>query len=169
MRKLNVCHCGGLMSLALVILVLSLFVLILTTPKIASTWRRPTDFRLPPASSGALPITARVSILSPATCPPSVSPRPVQIEPDGIVSGIVTDSSGGVYIAHTGFVDASETSWADRMRTETTMPSWSCAFPTVIRAQRPPFWRATKPLARCRLQLVLQVDRLRRSSYYHRQ
>jgi hypothetical protein len=28
-----------------------------------------------------------------------------QIEPDGIVSGIVTDSAGGVYIAHTGFVD----------------------------------------------------------------
>ena len=30
-----------------------------------------------------------------------------QIEPDGIVSGIVTDSSGGVYIAHTGFIDPS--------------------------------------------------------------
>jgi hypothetical protein len=28
-----------------------------------------------------------------------------QIEPDGIVSGIVTDSTGGVYIAHTGLVD----------------------------------------------------------------
>jgi len=30
-----------------------------------------------------------------------------QIEPDGIVSGIVTDSSGGVYIGHTALVDAS--------------------------------------------------------------
>ena len=29
-----------------------------------------------------------------------------QIEPDGIVSGIVTDSSGGVYIGHTALVDA---------------------------------------------------------------
>lgn len=29
-----------------------------------------------------------------------------QIEPDGIVSGIVTDSSGGVYIAHTGLTDS---------------------------------------------------------------
>src|SRR5437667_4387437 len=29
-----------------------------------------------------------------------------QIEPDGIVSGIVTDSNGGVYHAHTGRVDA---------------------------------------------------------------
>jgi hypothetical protein len=28
-----------------------------------------------------------------------------QIEPDGIVSGIVTDSNGGVYIAHTGLVE----------------------------------------------------------------
>ncbi|HZR32735.1 MAG TPA: hypothetical protein VFA76_12885 [Terriglobales bacterium] len=36
------------------------------------------------------------------------SPLPAQqIEPDGIVSGIVTDASGGVYIAHTGLVDAS--------------------------------------------------------------
>jgi hypothetical protein len=36
------------------------------------------------------------------------SPLPAQqIEPDGIVSGIVTDSSGGVYIAHTALVDAS--------------------------------------------------------------
>ena len=36
------------------------------------------------------------------------SPLPAQqIEPDGIVSGIVTDSKGGVYIAHTGLVDAS--------------------------------------------------------------
>ena len=35
------------------------------------------------------------------------SPLPAQqIEPDGIVSGIVTDKSGGVYIAHTGLVDA---------------------------------------------------------------
>ncbi len=35
------------------------------------------------------------------------SPLPAQqIEPDGIVSGIVTDSQGGVYIAHTGLVDA---------------------------------------------------------------
>ena len=35
------------------------------------------------------------------------SPLPAQqIEPDGIVSGIVTDSSGGVYIAHTALVDA---------------------------------------------------------------
>ncbi len=34
------------------------------------------------------------------------SPLPAQqIEPDGIVSGIVTDSQGGVYIAHTGLVD----------------------------------------------------------------
>src|ERR1700719_790015 len=34
------------------------------------------------------------------------TPLPAQqIEPDGIVSGIVTDSTGGVYIAHTGFVD----------------------------------------------------------------
>ena len=34
------------------------------------------------------------------------TPLPAQqIEPDGIVSGIVTDSIGGVYIAHTGFVD----------------------------------------------------------------
>jgi hypothetical protein len=30
-----------------------------------------------------------------------------QIEPDGIVSGIVTDSVGGVYIGHTALVDAS--------------------------------------------------------------
>src|SRR5207237_4168554 len=30
-----------------------------------------------------------------------------QVEPDGIVSGIVTDSNGGVYIAHTGLVDSS--------------------------------------------------------------
>src|SRR5438270_4723778 len=30
-----------------------------------------------------------------------------QIEPDGIVSGIVTDSSGGVYIGHTALVDTS--------------------------------------------------------------
>ena len=37
----------------------------------------------------------------------SFTPLPAQqIEPDGIVSGIVTDSSGGVYIAHTGLVDA---------------------------------------------------------------
>jgi len=28
-----------------------------------------------------------------------------QIEPDGIISGIVTDSTGGAYIGHTGFVD----------------------------------------------------------------
>src|SRR5437868_4164853 len=36
------------------------------------------------------------------------SPLPAQqIEPDGIVSGIVTDSNGGVYIAHTGLVDSS--------------------------------------------------------------
>ena len=36
------------------------------------------------------------------------SPLPAQqIEPDGIVSGIVTDSNGGVYIAHTALVDAS--------------------------------------------------------------
>ena len=36
------------------------------------------------------------------------SPLPAQqIEPDGIVSGIVTDSAGGVYIAHTGLTDAS--------------------------------------------------------------
>lgn len=36
------------------------------------------------------------------------TPLPAQqIEPDGIVSGIVTDSNGGVYIAHTGLVDAS--------------------------------------------------------------
>src|SRR5947209_13550181 len=36
------------------------------------------------------------------------SPLPAQqIEPDGIVSGIVTDSQGGVYIAHTGLVDDS--------------------------------------------------------------
>src|SRR4029077_1205635 len=35
------------------------------------------------------------------------SPLPAQqIEPDGIVSGIVTDKSGGGYIAHTGLVDA---------------------------------------------------------------
>src|ERR1700722_20020365 len=35
------------------------------------------------------------------------SPLPAQqIEPDGIVSGIVTDSSGGVYIAHTALIDA---------------------------------------------------------------
>jgi hypothetical protein len=35
------------------------------------------------------------------------SPIPAQqIEPDGIVSGIVTDSIGGVYIAHTALVDA---------------------------------------------------------------
>src|SRR5437868_4028829 len=35
------------------------------------------------------------------------SPLPAQqIEPDGIVSGIVTDASGGVYIAHTGLTDA---------------------------------------------------------------
>jgi len=34
------------------------------------------------------------------------TPLPAQqIEPDGIVSGIVTDSAGGVYIAHTGLVD----------------------------------------------------------------
>ena len=34
------------------------------------------------------------------------TPAPAQqIEPDGIVSGIVTDASGGVYIAHTGYVD----------------------------------------------------------------
>ena len=33
------------------------------------------------------------------------TPLPAQqIEPDGIVSGIVTDSSGGVYISHTGLV-----------------------------------------------------------------
>jgi len=30
-----------------------------------------------------------------------------QIEPDNIVSGIVTDANGGVYIAHTGLTDAS--------------------------------------------------------------
>src|SRR5438309_1936586 len=36
------------------------------------------------------------------------TPLPAQqIEPDGIVSGIVTDSAGGVYIAHTGLVDSS--------------------------------------------------------------
>src|SRR5437667_9630891 len=36
------------------------------------------------------------------------TPLPAQqIEPDGIVSGIVTTSNGGVYIAHTGLVDAS--------------------------------------------------------------
>ena len=36
------------------------------------------------------------------------TPLPAQqIEPDGIVSGIVTDSAGGVYIAHTGLVNAS--------------------------------------------------------------
>src|SRR5712671_3994553 len=36
------------------------------------------------------------------------TPLPAQqIEPDGIVSGIVTDSGGGVYIAHTGLVDGS--------------------------------------------------------------
>lgn len=36
------------------------------------------------------------------------TPLPAQqIEPDGIASGIVTDSNGGVYIAHTGYVDAS--------------------------------------------------------------
>jgi hypothetical protein len=36
------------------------------------------------------------------------TPLPAQqIEPDGIVSGIVTDSNGGVYIAHTGLVDTS--------------------------------------------------------------
>src|SRR5216684_1734332 len=36
------------------------------------------------------------------------SPLPAQqIEPDGIVSGIVTDATGGVYIAHTGLVDGS--------------------------------------------------------------
>src|SRR6202008_202499 len=36
------------------------------------------------------------------------TPLPAQqIEPDGIVSGIVTDSARGVYIAHTGLVDAS--------------------------------------------------------------
>src|SRR6266404_1056995 len=35
------------------------------------------------------------------------SPLPAQpIEPDGIVSGIVTDANGGVYIAHTGLTDA---------------------------------------------------------------
>jgi hypothetical protein len=35
------------------------------------------------------------------------TPLPAQqIEPDGIVSGIVTDSNGGVYISHTGLVDA---------------------------------------------------------------
>src|SRR6266849_216588 len=34
------------------------------------------------------------------------TPLPAQqIEPDGIVSGMVTDSKGGVYIAHTGLVD----------------------------------------------------------------
>jgi hypothetical protein len=34
------------------------------------------------------------------------TPLPAQqIEPDGIVSGIVTDSAGGVYIAHTGLVN----------------------------------------------------------------
>src|SRR5438132_355179 len=38
----------------------------------------------------------------------SFTPLPAQqIEPDGIVSGIVTDSNGGVYIAHTGLVDSS--------------------------------------------------------------
>ena len=36
------------------------------------------------------------------------TPLPAQqIEADGIVSGIVTDSAGGVYIAHTGLVDGS--------------------------------------------------------------
>jgi hypothetical protein len=36
------------------------------------------------------------------------SPIPAQqIEPDGIVSGIVTDSAGGVHIGHTALVDAS--------------------------------------------------------------
>src|SRR5207253_1724972 len=36
------------------------------------------------------------------------TPLPAQqIEPDGIVSGIITDSAGGVYIAHTGLVDGS--------------------------------------------------------------
>src|SRR5437867_1868956 len=36
------------------------------------------------------------------------TPLPAQqIEPDGIVSGIVTDSAGGVYIAHTALADAS--------------------------------------------------------------
>jgi hypothetical protein len=36
------------------------------------------------------------------------TPLPAQqIEPDGIVSGILTDSSGGVYIGHTALVDAS--------------------------------------------------------------
>ena len=36
------------------------------------------------------------------------TPLPAQqIEPDGIVSGIVTDATGGVYIAHTGLVDGS--------------------------------------------------------------
>ncbi len=35
------------------------------------------------------------------------TPLPAQqIEPDGIVSGIVTDSHGGVYISHTGLTDA---------------------------------------------------------------
>ena len=29
-----------------------------------------------------------------------------QIEPDGIVSGMVTDATGGIYISHTGLVDA---------------------------------------------------------------
>jgi hypothetical protein len=38
------------------------------------------------------------------------SPLPAQqIEPDGIASGIVTDANGGVYISHTGLVDASGT------------------------------------------------------------
>jgi hypothetical protein len=36
------------------------------------------------------------------------TPLPAQqIEPDGIVSGIVTDAAGGVYIAHTGLTDSS--------------------------------------------------------------
>jgi len=36
------------------------------------------------------------------------TPLPAQqIEPDGIVSGIVTDSNGGVYVAHTALVDSS--------------------------------------------------------------
>src|SRR5437868_14159105 len=36
------------------------------------------------------------------------TPLPAQqIEPDGIVSGIVTDATGGVYIAHTGLVHSS--------------------------------------------------------------
>jgi hypothetical protein len=42
MRKLNVCHCGGLMSLALVILVLSLFVLILYfAPRVSAASKGP--------------------------------------------------------------------------------------------------------------------------------